>query len=262
MIGAGPRSFVRFGARRAAPRLRLFCFPYAGGSAALYARWHHALPADVDVVAIELPGHGKRIGEACAVDMAALADDLAADLEPSLDRPYAFFGHSLGATLAFACARALRRRGARLPAHLIASGRIAPDRRGPDEDAADRSDADFIAHVRALGGTAPEVLAEPELLALFLPILRADYRLIQSHAYRPEPPLAVPITALAGASDARATPHELTAWRAHTTGPFALHVVAGDHFFVTSARAQVIERVAQILEHVAAPAPSRLRRVP
>jgi len=232
-------------------RARLFCFPYAGGSSITYARWHAGLPPDIEVCAVELPGRGHRmraVPPLFATAMQPLVGDLASALDRLFDVPCFFFGHSLGAVLAFACARALRRRSARLPEHLFVSARVAPHRPDPDATASAMSDDELVEMLRRGGGTPAEILAEPELMALFLPIIRADYCLLSSYLHTPEPPLDCPITAFAGTHDDRADPDDVADWRIHTSGAFAVERIEGNHFFVNTNRNLVIQRVARTIE--------------
>jgi medium-chain acyl-[acyl-carrier-protein] hydrolase len=225
-------------------RARLICFPYAGGSSSIYSAWHQAMPADVDVCAVELPGHGARMGQPCiATGFDAVVDQLTAKLRPLLDVPYLFFGHSMGAVLAFACARALRRRGLALPAHVFVSARRAPHLPNPDMREPQMTDAELTASLRARGGTPPEILNEPELLRLMLPIVRADFALLSSYVHIEEAPLECPLTVFGGTGDSRARHDELLAWQDHAAGPFAIEMFDGGHFFVKTAWRQVASRL-------------------
>jgi surfactin synthase thioesterase subunit len=227
------------------PRARIFCLPYAGGGARIFSRWHLGLPEDVEVQAVELPGRGTRAREPLwAGDIGTLVEDLALEIAAALDAPYFLWGHSMGALLAFMCTRELRRRGLPQPARLFVSGRKAPHRPGLDGVAWRYSDRDFIAMLRERGGTPPEVLDEPELMALLVPIVRSDFRLIDSYQHSTEAPLECPITAFGGTRDGLATPHDMAEWRIHTTGSFDVETVAGNHFFIDANRDVVVERVA------------------
>jgi len=261
--------FARF-AQVAAPRARLFCFPYAGGGSTIYSRWHLGLAPDIDVCAVELPGRGRRmraIPPLFATSIAPLVDELVSAMEPLLDRPCFFFGHSMGALLAYSCARELRRRTALLPAHLFASARIAPHRPDSDASVPAMSDDQLIDMLRRRGGTTAEILAEPELMEIFLPIIRADFTLLGSYVHTAAPCLECPITALGGTGDGRVSASDLAAWRGHTAGAFAIEMFDGDHFFVNTRRDQVIDLVARTIEAALAPArrtnsPSRSRNAP
>jgi surfactin synthase thioesterase subunit len=240
----------RFPFRRhiSAPRLRLFCIPYAGGAASLYRHWPDGLPSAIDVCPVELPGRGVRLGEPPISDMAAQCDGIAAAIEQLPGNiPIAVFGHSMGARIAFEVVRRLDGR----VAHLFASGSPAPGMRrhvvlGDSRPAAELSDDEFKQRLRELGGTPLPILDNSELMAHVLPIVRADFILIE--AYRPEPHLRVscPITAFAGADDpgASATDAAMVAWQQRTSARSRIVGVPAGHFFLDSHRADLLREIA------------------
>ena len=225
-------------------RVRLFCLPYAGGSASLYRLWGSALGPSVEVVPVELPGRGRRMGEALVTDFASLVDGLATAMRPLLDKPYALFGHSLGSTVAFELARALRDyRPAEL---LFVSAGIAPhlpDPNIPD----DLSDDGLVAELRRRGATPPELFDEPELLEIFLPIIRADFELIEAYQLAPGAPLAFPVTAIAGTRDPEVDAEGVAAWKEHTSAAFRVVTIEGDHFFITAQQRALLAAIAKQL---------------
>ncbi|MFE0753903.1 thioesterase II family protein [Inquilinus sp. NPDC058860] len=218
---------------------RLFCLPYSGASAMVYARWCRALPSWLAVHPVELPGRGTRAGEPLATDLRGLAADLAGEIEDAIDGPYALFGHSLGSLLAFELAHVLRERGAPPPMLLFASGSEAPAMRDDRDLARPRSDAELIADLRGYRGTPEEALADAELMAIVLPVLRADFLLAGGYVYRPRPALPCPVHVLAGTRDDLGRP-ALEAWGRETRGDFALDLFEGDHFFIHSRQAEVL----------------------
>jgi medium-chain acyl-[acyl-carrier-protein] hydrolase len=233
-------SWVKSPKPNPAARLRLFCFPYAGGGAHTYRTWPQALPADVEVCPVNLPGRESRLREPAFKQLGPLVDALVPQLLPLLDRPYALFGHSMGAMIAFETARRLRGRKVAGPQHLFVSGRRAPQLPPKGERRTyDLPEAEFIEELGRLNGTPREVLEHPELLELLLPILRADFSICQTYAYAPGEPLDIPITAFGGVEDQDVGRARLEAWREQTSGAFKLHLIPGDHFFINSARARV-----------------------
>ena len=202
--------------------------------------------ADIEVCAVQLPGREARITESPMGDLRRLVHLLCEALEPYLDRPFAFFGHSIGALVSFESARELRRIRGIEPSHLFVSGGPAPHL--PDsERISDLHDDEFLKRVCRFNGTPPEVLNHPELMQLMVPALRADFSLRDRYVYREEPPLSCPITAFGGMSDTHVDGLMLRAWRQHTRERFQLWLFQGDHFFVRSAQAPLLETLSIVV---------------
>ncbi len=230
--------------------VRLFCVPYSGASASVYARWQQRLPGRVQVCAVELPGRGARFAEALATDLTALARQLAREILPLTAQPYALFGHSLGALLAVEMAYALRELGAPAPQVLVASGTEAPSARADEDLHRPLDDGQLIERLRTLGGTAPQVLESAELLALILPVLRADFLLCGTYRPAVREPLDCPIRVFAGLDD-DAPRAALCAWQRETHGDFSLQWFDGGHFFIASSQAQVLAALGKCVMHPA-----------
>ncbi|MET7718817.1 alpha/beta fold hydrolase [Streptomyces sp. NPDC005407] len=214
--------------------IRLFCFPHAGGSASAFlplTRALSALSGEVDVLAAQYPGRQDRRREPPVESITGLADALADEIRPLSGRPYAFFGHSMGAVVAYETARRLTQRGAPRPLRLFLSGRGAPAERPYTHDRL-MHDAAVLAAIRRLGGTASRVLDDPEVLAMVMPALRADYGALGSYDWRPGAPLTAPVTVLIGDSDPVVTVDEAAAWCNHTSGGCELRVFPGGHFYL------------------------------
>ena len=224
--------------------VRLFCFPYAGGAASYFYPW--SLTAGIEVSAVQYPGRQDRRAERCVRNIPELADGIHEALRPWLQETFAFFGHSMGAVLAFEVASRISREEGRGPTHLFASGRRAPSRHR-HEDVHRRGAAALIAELRSLGGTDERILNDNELLNLMLPTVSADYAAIETYRFDSGPVLSCDITAMVGDSDPKVTIDEAAAWSAHTTGRFDLRVYPGDHFYLNSCRAGVLDVISSAL---------------
>lgn len=220
---------------------RLVCFPHAGGSATFYFPVAVALASTVDVLAIQYPGRQDRHTEPCLDSVAEIADACAAELRPWCDRPIAFFGHSLGATVAFEVARRLEADGVVLTA-LFASGRRAPSA-VRDERTHLRDDDGLIAAIRQLNGTARQVLDDEDILRMILPAVRADYRAAETYRCPPGPGLSCPVQVLTGDRDPHVTPEEAQAWERHTDAVVDVKVFPGGHFYLNSHSEAVIAEI-------------------
>jgi surfactin synthase thioesterase subunit len=228
-------------------RRRLFCFPFAGGGATAFRGWSHELPRDLEVCAVVLPGRESRLRDAPIAEVSRLIPALAEGLAAQLDRPFALFGHSVGALVAFELARELRRRGARAPEHVFVSAFRAPTRANVNRVLHALPEPELLQELRSYGGIPDAVLDSRELLDLVLPTIRADFALHETYVHRPEPPLATPLTVFGGTRDDKVKPEHLEGWQAQTTGRFRQELFAGDHFFLKSCRPQMSAVIAEEL---------------
>ena len=226
--------------------LRLLCFPYAGGSAQIYREWQKGFPSNIEVCAIQLPGRGHRLAEEAFVNAHELVKVAVEDLLPIIDRPFALFGHSMGATIAFEFAHRLREKCGVEPEHLLISSRRAPHLPS-DRITYNLPEAEFVAELSQLNGTPREVLEHPELMALLMPLIRSDFQLIQTYEYTPKSPLSCPLTVIGASDDEEISDDKLEAWREYTTGEFSLQIVPGDHFFINSSRPHLLNWLVRIL---------------
>jgi medium-chain acyl-[acyl-carrier-protein] hydrolase len=196
---------------------------------------------------VQLPGRGNRLGEPAYTRLPPLVEALSAALLPYFDVPFAFFGHSMGASIGFELARRLRRLRAPEPFHLFVSGRRAPQCPDTDPPTYHLPEPAFINQLRQLNGTPQEVLEHPEIMQLLLPLLRADFQLIQTYVYEPGPPLACPITAFGGIEDPETDRDLLERWREQTVADFSLQMFPGDHFFPHASRASLLQSISRKL---------------
>jgi medium-chain acyl-[acyl-carrier-protein] hydrolase len=238
--------FIRYEAPKA-PAMRLFCFPSAGSGAAQFHRWLPFLPASVELNAVQLPGRESRLREPLFTQAAALVEALCAALRDKLELPFAFLGHSLGAMLAFETTRALRAIGAPLPFHIFIIGRRAPHLPFDDTPLYQLSDKALLVWMRKLGGTPDRLLEIPEMVALFLPILRADLKVNETYEYFPQPVLNMPISCFGGVQDDQASRAQLEAWHEHTSASHGVRMYPGGHFFLKDYQSTLLRDISQDL---------------
>ncbi|WP_285570849.1 alpha/beta fold hydrolase [Streptomyces sp. NBC_01463] len=230
--------------------VRLVCFPHAGGAASFFRDWAQRLGPAAEVYAVRYPGREDRIGEPLARTMEELTVPLADALAPLFDRPVVFFGHSMGASVAYETALRLADRGAGTPAALLASGRAAPHRLVPT-GLADRDDVALISDVRSRGGPLAEALDHPDLLELVLPAIRADYRLLDDYAPRARlRTLDTAVTAYYGEHDPHVSPDSVRAWSGVSPDRFTSRGFDGDHFYLVPHAAALADDVSGRLTSV------------
>lgn len=227
--------------------LRLYCFPYAGGSASVFHAWRAALAPDIEVVAVQMPGRAERLFDPMPRRIEPLVAALAEAIAPPRGRPFAFFGHSLGGLVAFELARLLQRRGAALPERVIVSGCDAPGHRKPDRAMHRLEDEAFVNVLRDYNGTPPEILANRELLRLLLPAVRADFEISETYVPLSDLPLDRPLTVLVGTHDERHSDDAVDGWARETHHACDVHWFDGDHFFINPRRDAVLACVRRAL---------------
>ncbi len=227
-----------------APGMILFCFPYAGGSPYIFRNWKARLQPEIAIVALQTPGKAMRIAESPHDSVQEIVAEIVRNFPQMGSRTFAFYGHSLGALIAFELARELRRAGRPQPRHLFVGaarpphiGPLLPRLHGLEEQA-------FLDAVQArYSGLPAAILENPEALALFLPALRADFTAYESHAFETEAPLSCPISGFAGERDTLIPADTVAGWEMHTSSAFDLHVLRGGHFFLEDSCDQLTDAI-------------------
>jgi medium-chain acyl-[acyl-carrier-protein] hydrolase len=221
-------------------RFRLFCFPYAGGGTPIFRTWSRQLEPHIEVAPAVLPGRESRLREPACTRLEPIIDALARDIFPYLDKPFAFFGHSMGGLISFELARRLRQEHGIEPDHLFISGRRAPQLPEKDPHIHELPKPEFLAEVARFNGTPREVLAHAELREIIVPVLRADFAVCHTYTYQAGAPLSCSLTLLGGLQDEHASREKLEPWCVQTTGVCRLHMLSGDHFFINSEQAAIL----------------------
>lgn len=220
-------------------RARLVCCPYAGGAASIYRAWAPLLPPGIELCALQLPGREQRHREPPLTSMEAVVQATVQAILPLADRPLVLFGHSMGAIIAYEVARALALRGV-FVRHLIVSGRRAPHLPALRDSMHDLPDADLVRQLLRLNGTPAEVLENDELLAIILPVVRADFRVIETYVRRDPHRLTCDMSVLGGVDDPDVDLSALNAWREVTTGHVEVRMFPGDHFYLNGQLAALV----------------------
>lgn len=210
---------------------------------------------------MELPGHGQRLRERLFTAMPETVASLAHAIEPLLDRPFAIFGHSVGALIGYELTRHLERARARGPEHLFVSGCVAPHI-PPQKRLHDLPEALLIDELLRMNGTPRVLLEDADLRRILMPVVRADLSIYETYVHRAGTPLACPITAISGREDPRAGPSQMQEWRRHTSSAFTFHTLPGDHFFLNAAGPQIAGIIGGGLANFADPEFMKRRQEP
>lgn len=227
--------------------VRLFCLPYAGGGASLYRSWPSLLPT-VEVAAVQLPGRETRLEERPYDRIEPLVAALVDSVTAHLDKPYAIFGHSLGARIGFELAREIRRRGLPEPGMLFVSAGQAPHiPRAPFPPLHAMSDRGLLRMIQQMQTVPPDVLDDPEQMLSLLPLMRADMNIANSYEYTDEPALACAIRVFGGTADRQVREDDLYGWQAHTTSSFLVRMLAGEHLMIRYRSSEITKSISDDL---------------
>jgi medium-chain acyl-[acyl-carrier-protein] hydrolase len=240
------------------PALRLFCFAYAGAGASAFRSWAALLAPWIELCAVQLPGRESRIREPLHHRLAELVIEAADGMESLLEPPFAFFGHSLGALLAFELCRTFRREGRPLPERLLVSAHAPPQLAHLRRLLYKLPDQELLQELRRYDGTPEAVLGNAELVQLLLPVVRADFELLDTYTYAAEPPFEFPISAFAALDDPEVRSQDVESWVKQTLGSFTFRQFPGGHLFLQTAARELVEDVCSDLRPLASAVPPQL----
>lgn len=232
--------------------MRLICIPYAGGNAAVYQQWQQHLPSEVEVIAVQLPGRGHRLLESPINDLDQITDAILTEMEPYLDKPFALFGHSMGAMISYELASKLQESRIGELRHLFVSAFRAVHLPRVNHYRYLLPDQELIEELRKLNGTPEMLLQNEELMELFLPVIRADLQLCDTYTYRQRDPLQCGLTAFAGEQDRGVELTDIRAWSELVSGSFEFCSFPGDHFFIHSDERLLLRKIAEQLNSLLA----------
>lgn len=230
-------------------QVRLFCIPFAGGSASFFHHWSELVPKSIEICAVELPGRGLRFGEPLCHHIDFVIDHLVSDIKLLCDKDFVIFGHSLGALIGFETVRRLDALGIKASA-FIASGRRSPSSRCDGPPLYELDDKNLIEQLRRYNGTPEEILGDSDMLSIFLPIIRADLQINETYVYVPEPKLTCQIHAFAGTLDCESPPSLVEFWGRETKGIFSLELIPGGHFFLKECEPLFMEALVRKIKHI------------
>lgn len=228
-------------------KIKLFCLPFSGGNSYSYRKLEHYKAAFINLIAFDLPGHGKRMKEPLLTDITEMAEDVIKQMKDSLSGPYAIYGHSMGATLGYVVSQKIVQQEMNPPLHLFVSGRQGPSVVNNEEILHILPKEEFIEKVLAYGGIPEMVAQEKDLMDLFVPIMRADFQAVETYTHKPAPPLNIPITAMIGL-DEGITYEEALKWQEITTQKISLKQFSGGHFFIFDHLPEIGDILSQTLE--------------
>jgi medium-chain acyl-[acyl-carrier-protein] hydrolase len=218
---------------RTVPALRLFCFPHVGAGASAFNLWRPAwIPDNMELWTVRLPGREQRLSEKPFRRMGPLVEALYEVMAPQLSGPYAFYGHSLGALVAFEMARKIQRQGGPCPIRLLVSAHTAPQLGLCRPVLHNLPDKEFVDALRRFAGTPDEAFENEDLMSIMMVVLRADFEVDETYSYDEGQPLECPISAFGGTDDPGVSQADLAAWKMHTSQTFNLYMMDGDHFFI------------------------------
>ncbi len=229
---------------------KVFAFPYSGAGASAYHQWaNYFNQRGIDFIGVRLPARENRLGEKPLSHLPVLIDALVSEIIPLLNKPFVFFGHSLGSLIAFELCRALRKKGVALPTHLFVSAFHPPSLPNPNKALHQLAQNDFIDGIRAYGNTPEKVLSNTLLMDLFLPMLRADFALHETYHYKKESPLACPITVFKGREDSFAKAKYMSDWQQQTQSHYEEVEYDGGHFFIDEYKESISQQLVKSFNH-------------
>jgi surfactin synthase thioesterase subunit len=214
-------------------KITLYCLPFAGGNALSYRDFQSHVSKEIQIMPLDLPGHGKRIKEPLLTEIETIVSDLFAQIKTDIKhQPYAIYGHSMGSLTGYLLSKHILSSGYPTPRHLFFSGKNGPSKKSDKPDKHRLAKKDFLDNINELGGMPREILEHAELMDFFEPILRADFKAIETYFYQATSPMNIPITLLQGLTDQEVSESGLQAWQEETLQPISLKKFKGGHFFI------------------------------
>ena len=221
---------------------RVFCFPFAGGDFFSYRPFLKVAPSELQFMPVELPGRGKRISEPLVSDVKVIAQDIYRSMIPHIDKPYAIYGHSMGAIIAYLVTRIIVKEKKNRPVTMLLTGAMGPSVLKDEPVRHLMTYDELVIELRKLGGVPEEVLNNKNLMDFYSTILRSDFKAVETFDYKPEEPINIPITVITGTQE-KITRDQAMTWKNETTGEFKFFQFPGDHFFIFDNPAEIVRRI-------------------
>jgi surfactin synthase thioesterase subunit len=228
-------------------KVRLFCFHYGGGSSTSFYPWISKIPSFIELMAVELAGRGRNMSQPLLTNVHDITALMIEEIKYYLDKPFIFFGHSVGSLICFDLTKAMREQNLQIPMHLILSGSMAPHTLHKRKHICHLDDIAFTEELKVYNGIPQEVQNEPSLMEMFLPIIRADMSIIENYNHSQDKPLDCNITTIAGKNDPTVAIEDVQAWKSHTMLSHNHYTLDGDHFFIKTELQEVINIVLQTI---------------
>lgn len=232
-------------------KIRVFFFPFAGGGAGIYYQWAKDFPSNIEVCCVNLAGREKRFLEKAESNFSNLISDLYRAILPYTNKPFAFFGHSMGALISYELAILFRKNSNILPSCLFLSARSAPHIKHNQEHIHNLPDDLFVERLhKRYNGIPSVIMSEKDLLNLFLPTLRADIKMVELHEHKEKEALSCPIVAFCGSEDNIATKENVSSWKDYTLSNFDIEIIEGDHFFINTSKSIIINKIISTIDNI------------
>ena len=239
-----PSDWFSFYGNKKQAKARIFAFPYSGAGSSIFHSWAKKMESSgIQLVGVQLPGRENRFGENLIDDLPSLLENILQEIRNLTDKPYAFFGHSMGGLIAYELSRKIHAENLHLPKHLYVSAFRSPELENTNRPMAILNDDDFLSEIVNYGGMPNEVLENKEFLEIFLPILRADFLLTEYYSYKEGSILTIPISVFSGSEDNIVHPEQMNNWKSKTNKEFNHYKYCGKHFFINDHVDSIIEKL-------------------
>lgn len=232
-------------------KIKLFCIPYAGGSAAVYSRWKKLVNPLIELKQVELPGRGSRMNESLIDNIPDIVRNIFKEIKDQIKPPYALFGHSMGALITYELCKKIKQEGYPSPVHIFFSGKQGPQIKLKGLNCYNLPEDEFIKHILNYNGTNEAVFKNKELASLFIPILRADFKMVETYKFdRTDDYLECDVSVFSGTDDRAVSWEDLSGWQEVTKSNCRFYPFKGGHFFINEHTEEVVDQINNVLTSI------------